>query len=1114
MSVIPPKTRFFWGLLLVTALAAAIVALRIFPLVAPGLSVEINISREQALAEAERLHQQLFPELETSRSAAQFVSDRHLQNYVELEAGGLEAFQQLISQAPDTHYWKLRRFSEGQQDELIIALSPAGQPISFSRVIPDQASGAALEEAEARAIAEAGAREFMGERFDAYGPLETQTRRQTSGRVDHVFTYEHQSLHAGEARFRLGLRVAGDQLVSLDTYKHIPQAFEQRFAEMRGLNNQIATVASVIVQVLFLFGGGVLGCLWLYRHRQLRWRGSLLVAAIVGAGMGLVVLGNLPLSWMNYSTTDKASSFLIQQWQSALMAAVVSFLLVWVCLMAAEGFSRLAFAKQVDLFCIWRRPHAASPQLSAQVLGGYVFAGIFLLYAALFILLSSRVFGWWMPADLNSDPNILASWRPALMAIFVSLQAGIWEESLFRAIPLALAALIGRRFGIERGLVIFVLIFQALVFAAAHANYPQSPGYARVVELFVPAMAFGLVYLRYGLLPGIVCHVIYDLVLISLPLFWSDAPGLWVDRGLVIFVGVIPLLVLARAWLKAGGWVPLAESVRHGEPSAPPQPQVEEKAADAHSATAADSKPLSLPKWVQIVIVLLWAGVTLTTFNRAGPLEWPLFTADRQVALAQAEARLAERGVTLEGEWKRSINTTDGEWWPRMFVWHNSGAAEVQRLLGSYLDVPLWKVSWRRFDGPVEERSEAWEAWLYPDGQLKELVHRLPEGRPGARLAREEALAIARDWVLAQNWPDPAGLEEKSVEEIQRPQRTDWRITWLDLNAYNQHQGQASIRIYLSGDQVTGYMRTIEVPEEWGRDWNERQSGKTPFKVAAGLVGAVLVILAIVGLFGPSTGRKFSFTAALPIVLLVLAGSIGSVALVPDSITAQLDPTQDWKMQMGILIFTLASMAAILATVCFFAAQPVYARQPLPGASTGGDLLLALTFAGVLALGYIAMEVFWPSAFTPGPVRGHVDAISPLAAGLLAPLTGINAQLIQLVLLMGIIGFLKARWRLQLVIALVIVWFVASSLGDNEPWRKSVFNLFFAIKLLLAFVLIRRSQPGVALAFLLISNLVMSSISLTGALYADAQWHGWLVAAFLAVVTIGLASHWHRHKRA
>src|SRR5690606_26191794 len=247
MSLVSPKTRILWGLVLVAALASAIVALRSFPLVAPGLSVEISLSREQALAEAERLHQQLFPELETRRSAAQFVSDRHLQNYVELEAGGLEAFQALIAQAPDTHYWKLRRFSEGQQDELIVALSPSGTPISFNRILPEQAPGAALEEAEARSLAEAGARQFLGERFDAYAPLETQTKRQTSGRVDHVFTYEHQSLRIGEARFRLSLRVAGDQLVSVDTYKHIPQAFEQRFAEMRGVNSQISQVANVLM---------------------------------------------------------------------------------------------------------------------------------------------------------------------------------------------------------------------------------------------------------------------------------------------------------------------------------------------------------------------------------------------------------------------------------------------------------------------------------------------------------------------------------------------------------------------------------------------------------------------------------------------------------------------------------------------------------------------------------------------------------------------------------------------------------------------------------------------------------------------------------------------------
>lgn len=222
MTLITRKTLVLWILLLAAALAAAIFSVQTLPQLFGGLTVEISLSREQAVAEADRLHQQLFPELETHRSAAEFVSDRHLQNYVELEAGGLEAYQALIQQAPDTHYWKVRRFSEAQHDELIMALSPSGIPISFNRIIPDQAPGATLEEAEARALAEAGARRFLGERFDAYAALETNSRSQTSGRVDHTFTYEHQSLQVGAARFRMSLRVAGDQLVTVDTYKHIP----------------------------------------------------------------------------------------------------------------------------------------------------------------------------------------------------------------------------------------------------------------------------------------------------------------------------------------------------------------------------------------------------------------------------------------------------------------------------------------------------------------------------------------------------------------------------------------------------------------------------------------------------------------------------------------------------------------------------------------------------------------------------------------------------------------------------------------------------------------------------------------------------------------------------
>src|SRR5690606_29253719 len=137
--------------------------------------------------------------------------------------------------------------------------------------------------------------------------------RQVSGRADYNFTYEHDSLQVGEARFRLLLTVAGDQLVAVDTFKHIPQAFEQRFGELRALNNYISQVAGFIFAGLFVLGGLVGGGIWLHRRHQLHWRPALVPAAIVATGLGVSRLMSLPSVWMDYRTTETVSNFLSQQ---------------------------------------------------------------------------------------------------------------------------------------------------------------------------------------------------------------------------------------------------------------------------------------------------------------------------------------------------------------------------------------------------------------------------------------------------------------------------------------------------------------------------------------------------------------------------------------------------------------------------------------------------------------------------------------------------------------------------------------------------------------------------------------------------------------------------------
>ena len=80
----------------------------------------------------------------------------------------------------------------------------------------------------------------------------------------------------------------------------------------------------------------------------------------------------------------------------------------------------------------------------------------------------------------------------------------------------------------------------ALVFAAAHANYPGFPAYSRLVELFGPALIWGLIFLRFGLLPTVILHALFDLTLMSIPVFLVQGPGADFNRALVIAAGLVP----------------------------------------------------------------------------------------------------------------------------------------------------------------------------------------------------------------------------------------------------------------------------------------------------------------------------------------------------------------------------------------------------------------------------------------------------------------------------------------------------------------------------------------------------------------------------------------------
>lgn len=838
----------FWIALSCISAGIFVASTRFFSVAFPLVNVDISMTRSQALDKAAALTQRLGFQTQNYSDAISFESDSTAQTFIELEGGGKEAFNTMLqNHIYEPYQWKVRHFKEQQTHEAVFFFNPAGTEYGFLQTLSQETNLPSLSPEVALAKATDFAQTWVAD-FTHYKLVESSQETAPSGRVDHAFVFERTDQTLGEGLYRIKIIVQGDQIGGLLPFIKIPESFTRRYQEMRSYNNSLASAANLLMMLLYFFGGCLIALFFLLRRNWVLPKAALVAGSTVALLSTAAQINELPLAWMQYNTAFSCTGFLFQRIIALIIGFIYNSIFFSVIFMAAESLTRKAFGDHIQLWKLGSRNAASSYQVLGRALFGYLIVAVDVAIIVAFYLITSRYANWWMPSSMLFNPNILATYVPSLSPLAISLQAGFVEECLFRAIPLSIAALLGKRYGKKNWWIGGAFILQAVIFGAAHANYPAQPFYARLVELIIPSFSFGAIYLWLGLFPAIISHVVYDIGWFALPIFVARGNEAFVHKCLVIIGALIPLFIILLQRLRAREWKMLDATFLNRSWHAPEVVTIEQEHPD--------ELPQSVSGWFVQMFLLAWL-IAAVGWYRVTPFTQQALpiTIDRTSAIERATAHLAQQNITLDQNWTKIASafthyTMDPEEkLAQTFVWKKDGSDHklvYQRLLRDhYLKNPHFLVRFVQFSGDLIERTREYQVHLDHNGLAYHTKYILPESQVGAQLAEADARRIAREWIINNYNLSTTDLVEKSAVAKQLPARKDWVFTFALPSIYSYNEARAQIEVSIAGDTVVENKPFIFVPESWKRAQQNREQIIQSLQMVCFIILFVLFLLGI-----------------------------------------------------------------------------------------------------------------------------------------------------------------------------------------------------------------------------------------------------------------------------
>jgi hypothetical protein len=1064
------------------------------------ISIDITMNREEALNRSKEIASQYAWGTDDFREVAVFSGGLG-QTYIELEGGGKKAFNELLkSDFFSFYYWAVRNYKPGELLESTVYFKPTGEPYGFEVSYPEELELPNLTSEEALELAKCKAETDWNIDFTNYKLNDNKMSTTPKGRKDYNIVFERTDQQLNDAKFRINLRVTGDRFSGLEQTLKIPEAFERRYSEMRSANNTIAGIGTVLMVIFYGICGLILGAFFLLKSKWLLWKKALFWGIFISALEFIASFNYLSLSWFWYQTSSSVNAHLLNYIASSIGGFFTNVILLSASFMVAESLTRKAFGNHTQLWKTWDRKVANSGKILGNTIGAYLWVPLSLFYILVFYMITTKYFGWWNSSSLNVDPNTLATSIPWLSSIATALHAGFWEECLFRAVPIAGAILIGRRFGKEKLFFWIGMVLQVFIFGMGHANYAAQPSYARVIELILPSIIFAIAYIRFGLLTGILIHFVFDAVLMGLPIWMVEKNEMMGNKILFIIALLVPILIIfVRRFQEKKFETDLSISYNSAW-----KPIQMEKAVEPEQIT--DKTPITSNHKLLVVLGIIGVILTLSFF--------PLRYNAKKLELTKAEA------VKRADEFLRSVGVEDLTGYETIVdveafsgmrvnqLWSILGKEQYDKYADDFYDCNALQVRYAMFQGDLQDRAQEYRVTMSQDGKLIRYYHKYHEDTPGKTLQEEEALLTIRPYIenfLQVNFDD---LTLVSAKPELRKDRQDWSFTFKDTLHYTFGDAYASYYGRLAGDELSGLGKYIQIPQKqllkYYSDNNTRES-------IAGIINIITMLMyvfSLVFVIIAWTKKQLNMKVFLIVLLACLILFFISMALNFNTVKMNFSTSKPYGHQM--------TMQYLLQTLMNIGLSFYLSMMLSYFAGTNHEKGKRLTR---IAIGFIGSGLFFLSLkvipqLTPHlPDSEAVVSAIPLLGAIFTSLKSLGYAIALLVPSYIVLEKITSGFKKRNFLLILIIFLMSASLSMKVAFINMIsaeivtWVIISLVQTTLLYIMIKRLIISDRLSVIWIAGLLVIFKSLSKSLgdsFAGAGLYYLIASLIVVIVLFGL----------